>query len=268
MPFDQPVARVGSETVGMTHGRELETEKLFVLVPCLNEEASVHLAAREVLSVADDLEIAVEVMLIDDGSTDGTRQAMESMAGADSRCTVRVNERNLGVGRSVLDVIGDLPPNAWITIFPGDREFVFSSIRNFVAVRSQFELILGFLRNPVIRTFSRRLASHLFTRVVGIIYGFPWQYLNGMTMCRAHVFQDLQIVSTGHAFMAEAIAQAQLRTPELRIGEVPFSSRGRGTGSSKAFRPGSVMRAVWDVMRGTRAVAAFRRKITQESARR
>lgn len=250
----------------MDEPRPTGEETLVVLVPCLDERDNLEPAVREILASADRLPIDLRVVMIDDGSTDGTREHMERLAAEDRRCQIRVNDRNLGLGRSVLETLEILNPDDWVTVYPGDNEFVFSSIRNFVAARQDYDLMLGYLFNSVIRTPSRRLASWAFTRIVGALYGFPWRYLNGMKMYRASVFQGLEIVSSGHAWMAEAIAKAQLRRPDLRIGEVPFYSRGRGSGRSKAVRPMAVVRAVLEVIRGSRAVAGYRRAVVSRQS--
>lgn len=250
----------------MTQNSAESRERLCVLVPCLNERGNVEPAVREVLAYADELPLEVRVVMIDDGSADGTREEMERLAAADPRCEVRVNPRNMGLGRSVMNTVGTLAPDDWVTVYPGDNEFLFSSIRNFVAAREGHDLLLGYLYNPVVRTLHRRLASYAFTKLVATLYGFPWRYLNGMKMYRARVFQGLEIVSSGHAFMAEAIAKAQLRRPDLRIGEVPFYSRGRGSGRSKAIRPLSVARAIYEVVRGSREVGRYRRDVLSRLA--
>ena len=245
----------------MTEAETPAGEILYVLIPCLDEEDNVARAASEILGHAGEIPIPLRVVLIDDGSRDGTLAAMERIAAADERCSVRRNDGNVGLGRSVLEMLEELPGEAWVTVFPGDHEFLFSSIRNFLAVRNDFDLMLGYLHNPVVRTFGRRLASYAFTKFVSTLYGFPWRYLNGMKLYRALVFQGLEVVSSGHAFMAEAIAKAQLRRPELRIGEVPFFSRGRGRGRSKAIRPIAVVRAIFEVLRGSRSVTRYRKLV-------
>jgi len=236
-------------------------ETLYVIVPCLNEQENIEPVAREILSVVPSLPVRLRVLLVDDGSTDGTLAAMEKVAASDSLFSVRRNPSNLGLGRSVLETLASLPPEDWVTTFPGDNEFVFSSVTNFLAERERYDLMLGYLYNPVVRTFRRRLASYLFTKVVAVLYGFPWRYLNGMKLYRARVFQGLEVVSSGHAFMAEAIAKAQLRRPDLRIGEVPFYSRGRATGRSKAIQIGAVLSALSELARGARSVARYRRDV-------
>lgn len=240
-------------------------ESLYVIVPCYNEEENVELTVRSILRHADALEIPVHVMMIDDGSTDQTREKMEAVAAADSRCTVIVNERNLGIGRSVIQTWDRIPEGSWVSVVPGDGEFTFESIDNYLEVRHRYDLIIGYLQNPVIRPIGRRLASWAFTKVVATLYGFPWRYLNGLKMYRVEVFRGIPVVSSGHAFTAEIMAKAQLRTPRLRVGEVPFAARGRYTGRSKAIRPLSILKAVREVLAGARSVSRYRDEMARRS---
>lgn len=241
-----------------------EPETLCVIIPCLNEEDSVEAAVDEVLAHAPKLPTGVRVLMIDDGSTDGTRQRIEAICERDSRCEMLVNETNLGLGSSVRRAYELLPDGTWVTVLPGDGELVFStSIDNFMALREDRDVVLGYLQNPVIRTLGRRLASWAFTRVTATLYGFPWTYLNGLKMYRVEVFRGLEVISSGHAYFAEMLAKAQLRTPALRITEAPFVARGRGFGSSKAIAPGSVFRAVREVWTGARAVGRYRDEVVR-----
>lgn len=236
-------------------------EILTVIVPCLDERDNLAATVRNVLAVADRLPLDVEVLLIDDGSTDGTQALMEELSGQDPRCRVRVNEVNLGLGRSVLQALETLDADSWVTVVPGDNEIIFDSIEAFLAVRDRYDLVLGYLQNPIIRPLRRRIASKLFNTTVGWLYGFNFRYLNGMKMYRAWVFQGIAVESSGHAYVAELLAKAILRSPMVRIGEAPFAARGRASGSSKAVRPSAILKAVRDVWVGKASVTAFRNKV-------
>lgn len=245
-----------------------ETELLYVLIPCLNEEANVRAAAESVLGSADDLPVDVRLILIDDGSTDRTSQIMQEICHAHpDRCEMIVNETNRGLGACVTGAFERIPHGAWVNVTPGDNEFDFAaSIENFLAVRHEYDVILGYLHNPVIRTLGRRLASFVFVKVVATLYGFPYRYLNGLKMYKVDAFRDIEVVSSGHAFAAEMLAKALLTKPDLRIGEVPFISRGRAGGRSKAMRPSAVTQASWEVFKGARSVARHRDRIVSGDA--
>lgn len=232
-------------------------ETLTVVVPSLNEEGRIEGTVAEVEAVAPTLDLAVEILMINDGSSDRTGEIMRRLC-AEHGHQMLENTRNLGVGASLQRAYAMLPEDRWITVLPGDNEIDFASIANFTAIRGDYDIILGYLQNPIIRPASRRLASWAFTRTVGSIYGFPYRYLNGMKLYRNRAVKGLAVTSAGHAFNAEMIAKAILRDPHLRVGEAPFAARGRATGNSKAMRPRSVVQAVYEVAAGWKSVAEFR----------
>lgn len=239
-------------------------ERLTVLIPCLNEERNLEATVRDIQAVVPDLDVDVEILMIDDGSTDGTERVMQELCDRYDNCRYRQNPENLGLGRTVLDTHEVVPPDTWLTIIPGDNEFIFESIRNHLAVRHEYDFILGYVQNQVIRPFRRRVASAAFRNVIKHLYGYDYRYLNGFLMYRAADVQGIEVVSGGHAFVPELLAKAQLRRPELRIGEVAFWERGRRHGASNAFKPGSVVRAIYDVGRGYSSVARFRQRVTSD----
>lgn len=238
-------------------------DALTVLVPCMNEAGNVARTVESVQKVFSKIDLSGHIELIDDGSTDGTVREMERLCATYGNVKMHVNPRNLGVGRTVLQAYERVPQGHWVTVAPGDNEIIFDSIRNHLAVRDQYDIVLGYLQNSVIRTIPRRLASEAFTRSVQVVYGYPYRYLNGLKLYRVEAFRGIDVVSGGHAFNAELIAKAVLRNPNLRIGEAPFLARGRAVGSSKAFRPGSVMRAVSELVRGYRSVSEYRERVVR-----
>ncbi len=241
-------------------------EQLTVIVPCKDEAANLERAIESIDRIIPDLNVEVDVLMIDDGSTDGTAAVMEKICRERPHCRMLVQEVNRGLGRTVLGAYHHIPEDHWVTVFPGDNELVFDSIANLLAIRNDHDLVLGYLQNPVIRTVVRRVASSLFSAVVRFVYGYPYRYLNGMKLYKAGVFKGIDVLSTGHAFNAELLAKAILRDPALRVGEAPFIARGRAAGATKAFRPTSVLTAIRDVVCGYRSVCAYRERAIREQA--
>jgi glycosyltransferase involved in cell wall biosynthesis len=243
----------------------MSDERLTVIIPCLNEAGNVAATVDDVLAVAPTLPMPVEILLVDDGSKDGTPEVMHRLAAQHEPVRVRINPRNLGLGRSVMNAYGDVAPGSWVTVIPGDNEFLFASIRNFMAMRRDYDLILGFFQNPVIRTLKRRGASVAFTSLVNQLYGFSFRYYNGMKMYRVETMMGIPVISSGFAYNAELIAKTVLRDPLLRVGEAPFAASGRSQGDSKAISATGMSRAVRELMAGYRSVTRYREQIIREA---
>ena len=237
-------------------------ESLCVIIPCLNEEFLVRRAVEEVLGHADALPMNLEVLTIDDGSSDGTRAVMAQLCAEDPRCRMITHDKNRGLGRCVTEAYRTIEDGTWVTVFPGDSEFVFpESIDNLLAARHGHDVVLGYLYNSVVRKLGRRIASTAFLKLTKTLYGFRWRALNGMKLYKVEAFKGIHTVSGGHAYVAELLAKAQLRRPELQIAEAPFISRGRSIGDSHAIKPRSVLRAVHETYKGANDVAKYREKM-------
>ncbi len=77
------------------------TIDLTVIAPCFNEEFNVPELARRVLGVFDRAELAGELVLVDDGSTDGTRAVIEISQESAPRPRRRVlPRRNRGIANA------------------------------------------------------------------------------------------------------------------------------------------------------------------------
>lgn len=71
--------------------------KLSVIIPVYNEKNTVHKIIRQVLDVKLDME--KEIILIDDGSTDGTREILENLEYPNVK--VKLHEKNQGKGAAL-----------------------------------------------------------------------------------------------------------------------------------------------------------------------
>ncbi len=70
---------------------------LSVLVPVFNEEGTV----REIVKRIQEVDIDKEIIMIDDYSTDGTREILKELEAENSNIRVFFHERNKGKGAAV-----------------------------------------------------------------------------------------------------------------------------------------------------------------------
>src|SRR6185295_15049918 len=79
--------------------------RLSVMVPVYNERHVVEASLRRVLALEDPLISSLELIVVDDQSTDGTWNILQRIATEDSRIVLLRNERNLGKGAAIRKAI-------------------------------------------------------------------------------------------------------------------------------------------------------------------
>ena len=57
--------------------------KLSIIVPCLNEQESIHLFYDEIISVLNTMDIDYEIIFVNDGSTDDTLKEIKALSQMD-----------------------------------------------------------------------------------------------------------------------------------------------------------------------------------------
>src|SRR5579863_5481875 len=97
--------------------------KLSVLMPIYNEAATLASAVERVLEVAYPCEM--ELVLVDDGSTDGTAKVLETMR--DDRLVKKAHSANRGKGAAIRTAV-ELATGDYVVICDADLEYQPSEI--------------------------------------------------------------------------------------------------------------------------------------------
>lgn len=208
--------------------------ELTVLMPCLNEARTVATCVAAARQFLDDSAISGEVLVADNGSTDGSQERARE-AGA---CVIHVPRRGYG---AALRAGIEAARGRYVIMGDSDDSYDFSALRAFLdSLRGGAQLVVGnrfrggiapgampplhrFLGNPVLSFFGR-----LFFRApIG-------DFHCGLRGFSREAVQRLGLVSPGMEFASEMIAKAALA--RLRIEEVPTTLRPDGRGRPPHLR--------------------------------
>lgn len=88
-----------------TPDSSLTSFRLSVLVPVFNERHVVEASLRRVLALSDDLISSLELIVVDDQSTDGTWEILQRLAAEDDRILLLRNPQNMGKGAALRNAI-------------------------------------------------------------------------------------------------------------------------------------------------------------------
>ena len=238
--------------------------KLSVLMPVWNEAATLEEILRRVRAV----DVDHEIIIVDNVSSDGTREILEAMlargeAGLpDSSARVRVafQRENRGKGASVRRAL-ELARGTWIIVQDADLEY---DPRDYVrllqaAQKRRLDAVFGTRLRGVTRAGQPR--TSFFYGRVGLSVFFRLLYgsaLSDVATCykllKRPLAQSLDLQSSGFDLdfeIAAKIARAA-RSGRIRAGEIPISYEPR------TELEGKKIRAVHDGARAARALLRFR----------
>ena len=217
--------------------------KLSIVVPCYNESRTLHRCIERVLGIADEA-LSLEVIIVDDCSTDGSLAIARELAGSHEQIMVLTHEKNRGKGAALStgfkSATGD-----FVAVQDADLEYDPKDLRRILVplVNGDADVVLGsrFLSPGAHRVlyYWHCLANHFLTILSNM---FSDLNLTDMECCykvfRRDVIQRIDIQEERFGFEPEIVAKvAQMR---LRIFEVGVSYYGRtyAEGKKIGFKDG------------------------------
>jgi glycosyltransferase involved in cell wall biosynthesis len=216
---------------------------LSIIIPAYNEADNIIGTLENVTSALSTLSIAHEILVVDDGSTDGTGGLVTGASNRFPEVRLLVNERNMGFGWTYRRGV-EAAALDYIVMVHGDNAWGAGTLRDLFSRVGDAEVVVGYTRDMwKSRHWTRAALSKAFTLVVNAITGRRLKYYNGLQIHLASVLKGLTIESTGFGFQAEVLAKS-LRLTRTLV-EVPMDLNERARGESKAFR----LKNVVDVVR-------------------
>lgn len=212
---------------------------LSIIVPAYCEAANIVGTLENIDAALTRLPLDAEVIVIDDGSSDGTGDLVRANQARFPAVRLLVNERNMGFGwtyrRGVEAATGD-----HIVMVHGDNAWGAETLRCFFNHVGDADIIIGYTRDMWrSRPVGRTVVSKTFTLMVNGITRRRLRYYNGLQIHDAAVLKGLHIQSHGYGFQAEVLVKA-LRLTRTYL-EVPMELTERQQGESKAFRVKNVV---------------------------
>jgi glycosyltransferase involved in cell wall biosynthesis len=220
---------------------------LSVIIPVYNEEKTIEEIIRRVQST----KLVDEIVLVDDGSHDGTRAIL---AGYEGKAGMRValHERNSGKGAAIQTglklVTGDLVliQDADLEYDPRDYAVLLEPINEGLADVVYGSRFLGGARRPIL--FWNMVANKILTFTTNILYNnILTDMETGYKLFKREVVTDIHIHARGFEFEPEFTAK--ILKKHVRIYEVPIRFTPRFYEEGKKIRMRDAFIAMWTLLK-------------------
>jgi glycosyltransferase involved in cell wall biosynthesis len=239
-----PVLATGQAPAAVT---PVQPHRLSLVVPMYNEAENATVMIDEVQAALADYPQPWELILVDDGSTDGTATALRRHAQQVGR-HVRVielarNFRQTAAMQAGIDAArGDV-----IVTMDGDLQNDPRDIPRMVArlLAEDLDLVAGWRQQRQDGLFLRKVPSRIANRLIRKVSGLEFQDLGcSLKVFRGPVLRQIRLYGEMHRFIPAWLATV---TSPSRMAEEPVHHRARQAGESK-YGIGRTFRVIVDLL--------------------
>jgi glycosyltransferase involved in cell wall biosynthesis len=227
---------------------------LSIVLPAYNEGANVESAVEEVSTVAQQLGMDYEIILVNDGSTDHTGEIGRELAQRIPNFRLVEHYPNRGYGGSLKAGFA-AATRELIAFAPADNQFIFSEINRLLERLDEADIVSGY-RADRQDNIVRKFFAFGWNTLMRLLFGYLCRDVDcGFKLFRRDILEHVTIVSDGAMVDTEFLFKARARG--YRIADVPVTHLPRLAGESTGGNVKVIARAFRDLVR-------FRLRLSRE----
>jgi glycosyltransferase involved in cell wall biosynthesis len=235
--------------VGPVTGPTGPRPALTFFFPAYNEEANIERTINRALADIGPLASSLEVLAIDDGSTDDTPRLADALAAADARVRV-VHQPNRGYGGALkagfANARGEL-----ISFSDGDLQFDLAEMQRLLDRLADcsrpVDAVIGYRikrRDP----FQRLVIAKTYNAIVSVLFGLRVRDIDcAMKVFRREVFDGLRLDAESPFLSAELLIKLNARGVKMDQVGVTHYPRAAGENTGASFR--KILRTFRDIFK-------------------
>jgi len=174
-----------------------------VAICAFNEVDNLENTLLTVLSAAQNVpSLDLEILIVDDGSTDGTGELASRLSRDYKNVIFLKNEKNVGLGSSIVRAIKCASKEKFLFV-PGDNDLPLVTINQLFCNVDSADIVMTYFQNNELRGRSRYLLSSLFKLIYTCTFDLYVIYINGPAIYPTYGLKQLDINSSRFSIVAE-----------------------------------------------------------------
>lgn len=226
--------------------KELQKIGLSIVIPIQNEKENIPLLYDELIAVLNNLKEEYEIIFINDGSTDGSREVLEDLATKDENVRVIQFRRNYGQTAAMNAGFKYARGSVVITL-DGDLQNDPADIPRLLEKMAEgYDLVSGWRKNRQDKLVTRKIPSLIANRIINkLIEGTGVQLHDFGCTLKAYkrgIIKNIQLYGEMHRFIPVFAAWLG-----VKVAEIPVNHRARKYGVAK-YNLSRVSRVIFDLI--------------------
>ncbi len=227
----------------------MKINKLSIIIPCFNEKDTIEILLQKI-SKLDLSPVDKEIIMVDDGSTDGTREILKKLT-VSGDTKILFHEQNTGKGGAIRTALNHVTGD-YIIIQDADLEYDLDDIKKLVvyAEKNNLEVLYGSrnLKENNHSSFLFYAGGKLITQFANFLYNLK---LTDEPTCykliKTDFLKKIQLRCRGFDFCPEVTAK--LARLGQNIKEIPISYFPRKISEGKKIRYFHGVQAIWTLLK-------------------
>lgn len=216
----------------------------FVL-PAYNEEGNIGDAIDACRNIAPKVAQKYEVIVVNDGSTDGTKEVVQSLAKADPNVILVNHDINQGFGSAIRDGF-DAARYDYIFYTDGDAQFNIGDITLLLPHIEESDFVIGY-RIRRADPARRRFNAYVYNMLVRTFMRIPVKDVDcAFKLMKTSTMRSLQVSAETGFFFAELMHKA--KKSGFRIYEVPVTHYPRRHGEQTGGNIAVILKVIRDML--------------------
>lgn len=181
-----------------------------VVTPIYNEEEIVVQAIQQNLEALNQLQCNYEIIVVDDGSTDKSRELLDKHFASIEKVKIIHQPKNKGFGSAVMCGMEQASKD-YILCIPSDNSLTISILKNFATAAGKADVIVGYRNGRNGYTCMMRFNARMFHWLVSTIFRMQLRDFNWIHLYARKIFAErkIKVQSTGIFMLAEILIRAK-----------------------------------------------------------